>query len=256
MIYIDTNAAEDFFVEPLLDIQLPVTRKRLDVGDIHLSFDSTNVVLERKTWEDLAASICDSRWSEQKSRMLCSARDDSTVTHYGYIIEGPIANWKPNNTKRLSQTALWAALIKTQIRDGMSVFHTVDKSASIDTVAYIFKQLKLSGFVPKSCNVVPGMSFKRKRDNLDSPHKMCVAMLSIIPGMSKTKAEKIACEYQSMADLMIAPVCSLSNITCNGRKIGPVLAHRIVSLLSSKAGQKSQPCVASVAEIMDLAKAS
>ena len=60
-----------------------VERRRLDVGDVVLTGDSGAVVLiERKTWADLAKSLTDGRYAEQKARLLscvaagCGARAD------------------------------------------------------------------------------------------------------------------------------------------------------------------------------------
>ena len=45
----------------------------LDVGDVFCEYDNgANWIAERKTAEDLAASIKDGRWGEQKDRLLKS----------------------------------------------------------------------------------------------------------------------------------------------------------------------------------------
>lgn len=52
-----------------------ITRRLLEIGDVHITSDdesTTHLVIERKTMDDLAASISDGRWSEQKKRALSS----------------------------------------------------------------------------------------------------------------------------------------------------------------------------------------
>jgi ERCC4-type nuclease len=52
-----------------------ITRRLLEIGDVHITSDDesiTHLVIERKTMDDLAASISDGRWSEQKKRALSS----------------------------------------------------------------------------------------------------------------------------------------------------------------------------------------
>ena len=71
---------------------VPVTTKALDVGDVQVHVDAVaeteqplgpRLVIERKTHSDLAASIKDGRWSEQKRRMLETAGRDRVA----YVIE-------------------------------------------------------------------------------------------------------------------------------------------------------------------------
>lgn len=227
MIRVDTNCAEDFLATQLKEQGLPVARERLDVGDVHISVENSLLVVERKTWSDLAASICDSRWHEQKSRMTA---DDQLKTQYAYLIEGAIPDWETSGCG-VHAKALWAALLKTQIRDGMCVFHSANKTASVATVAYLFEQMRGNGFSPKANAAVSGLTTKRKRDNIDSAWNACVAMLCVVPGMSKGKAEDIAAVFPCMESLMKAEESDLSCITSNKRRLGPSLARRVVKLL-------------------------
>lgn len=234
MIQIDTNCAEDFLETMLAAEGLPVVRARLDVGDVHMTYERTEFVIERKTWADLAASICDTRWHEQKSRMLQS-EDGEVTTHFAYLIEGSLLDWEDTWGSRMSSKALWAALIKTQARDGIHVFHSTNKASSAKIVAYLYNQLCNQGFCPKRCNVVTGASSKRKRDNIDTPAKACVAMLSVIPGMSADKAADVVAKYPSMQQLLHASEPALAAIVCGKRKMGPTLARRVVELLHAPA---------------------
>jgi len=229
MIIVDTNSAEDFIYQACIDDNIPVERQRLDVGDVIISLETMKYVLERKTWTDLTASICDGRWSEQKSRM--NTQEDIT-TQYGFIIEGSIIGWSSEENTRMNPSCLWGALVKTQVRDNMNVFHTNDKEATSKLVLYLYKQLTTGGFEAKSISTVSGTSVKRKRDNLSSPESIYIAMLSIIPGMSKTKAETIVKEYPSIKLLMEADKKSIALLKCGNRKLGPALADVISSLLS------------------------
>ena len=45
-----------------------VGRQRLDIGDVCLRTEGSTLLIERKTWDDWAASICDGRYKNQKSR--------------------------------------------------------------------------------------------------------------------------------------------------------------------------------------------
>ena len=72
---VDTNVGET----PLFDALQArlgaeqVVRERLDVGDVVLSAGGDTLLVERKTWVDLASSLTDGRYAEQKARLLAAA---------------------------------------------------------------------------------------------------------------------------------------------------------------------------------------
>lgn len=233
-IIIDTNAGEHFLFEPCVHEGIIVERRLLHVGDIIISTSTIDYVIERKTWADLAASICDGRWSEQKSRMAAADNSESHMKpcKYAYIIEGPLDGWTRNGgASRMNPASMWGAILKTQIRDGMHVFHTKDKLCTIKLVLYLHKQFSTESFNMIIPMTIPGLNnVKRKRDNLTTRPALLVAMLSVIPGMSKGKATTIVELYPSLKSLAAAEVDALSQVQCGGRCLGPVLARRIHAL--------------------------
>lgn len=230
MIVVDTNIAENFLYDACKELNFPVERQRLDVGDVVFRMDDLTYVIERKTWQDLGASICDGRWFEQKSRMT---KEENV--QYAYLIEGDLLPWEPTPGSRMNPNSLWGALLKTQIRDGFHVFHTKDKTATAKMVCYLYKQFSNNGFCAKDMsNIVTGISsngaLKRKRDNLDEPSKLLAAMLTIVPGMSKKKADHVVKFYPTLTLLHNASENDIAELKVDDRKIGPVIAKRIKSL--------------------------
>lgn len=67
-------------------------KEKLDVGDYHIR-DENKIyyVIERKTWKDLAASIIDKRYGEQKKQLI-QAQEKSPELKIFYIIEGVICS--------------------------------------------------------------------------------------------------------------------------------------------------------------------
>jgi ERCC4-type nuclease len=60
----------------------------LPLGDIHiLGFRGQNILLERKTYSDLAASLGDGRFKNQKDRLMKSIQENPMVS-IAYILEG------------------------------------------------------------------------------------------------------------------------------------------------------------------------
>lgn len=223
MIIIDTNSGEDVVEEALHSLGASVERRRLDVGDILIEAEGMTFCIERKKWSDLAASICDGRLKEQKSRMVSS---DSV--RYAYVIEGQIASWE-NHHRGMSCKAMHCALVKLQMRDGISVFHTLSENDTASLCIYIENQAASQGFVSGGGTSAPGIS-KRKRENLASPEAIFKGMLSLIPGMSISKAQAISDKFPSVPSLCSTNEDELANIQCGGRKLGPKMAKTIKSV--------------------------
>jgi ERCC4-type nuclease len=224
---VDTNAAEDFIALHCTANGIVVDRRRLDVGDIAILTESSSFVIERKSWSDFQASICDGRWEEQKKRML----QGDTGSRFAYIIEGNVPPWE-SGAMRMQTASLWGALVKTQVRDGIFVFHTADKESTSKFIQYLYKQISTGGFAPKPVdNVVAGVN-KRKRDNLSEPRDVMIAMLTILPGMSKGKAEAVVKVYPTWKELLGADRGRIAEITVGegARRLGPALAKRITAL--------------------------
>ena len=70
MIVVDTNAGESALYEALVRRfdGSTVQRRKLDVGDVMLVAEAGTVYVERKTWLDLASSLIDRRYVEQKAQ--------------------------------------------------------------------------------------------------------------------------------------------------------------------------------------------
>lgn len=225
MLVIDTNNAETFLFEICGERGIPTERRRLDVGDMEIVNGDMRLVIERKSWSDLAGSICDGRFHEQKTRMI---QDEGTTTTYAYVIEGTLPDWKAMPFGRMNMQALWGAVIKTQMRDSMPVFHTCDKLATADLLIYLYRQFMEGGFQVSANHAIAGVNnVKRKRDNLNSPDSVYTAMLSVIPGMSYQKAEALRSAFPTIRQLTTSSIDDISKITINQRKFGPVLAKRI-----------------------------
>ena len=78
VVRVDTNAGETPLFAALqarLGTEHHVVRERLDVGDVVLTAPDggATLIVERKTWPDLAKSLTDGRYAEQKARLLAAA---------------------------------------------------------------------------------------------------------------------------------------------------------------------------------------
>lgn len=230
MITVDTNAGEDAVHASVLAScgASSVRRQRLDVGDVFVHADddqdfTRGICVERKTWADLCASIVDGRLHEQKSRMV------EPAVRYVYAIEGAdVAAWDGfYRSGSMRNKCMWGAIVKMQLRDGCSVVHTCSPEDTAALVVYLSQQAREGGFEPKSTGGVVSGVQKRKRDNLTDPAAVLRGMLTVIPGMSASKADAVLATYATVGQLVAADASDLANVSCGCRALGPKMAGAI-----------------------------
>ena len=121
----------------------------LDVGDVFCQYDNgANWIAERKTAEDLAASLKDGRWDEQKDRLLKSG---CTVV---YIIEGGLRKAK------FTYDALVGVCVSTTLRDDVYLHRTSDISETKSVIEHLVAKFQSMVAPPK---VLTGITCKRKK---------------------------------------------------------------------------------------------
>ena len=97
----------------------------LPVGDIAIRVGETDdVLLERKSVDDLASSHGDGRYKEQRARLLAQR---GTGVSIGYIVEGAASSF---TAARFSEADLKNAILRLQFRYTIPVFPTSSVSDS------------------------------------------------------------------------------------------------------------------------------
>jgi ERCC4-type nuclease len=189
-IKIDTREKSliETFKEYYSDIQICI--EQLDIGDILITNDFCNILIERKTICDALASIKDGRWKNQKQRILDNY--DKCL----YIIENDDIF---NNDRRLS-----SAYINTLLRDRIPIIFTNSVSNTAKLIKLIYDKLKEnpSRFVLEQTTYVNTVKTKTKKiENIDK--KNCfILQLCQIPMINQKIATKIAEEHSSMKDFI------------------------------------------------------
>ncbi len=101
--------------------------QNLDLGDVQfVEGESVHMILERKSIRDLAASIKDGRYMEQKQRLL-GYRERHPRTKIGYILEGYYTFSPSFSASNMSNKVLSGAIINSMVRDGFQVWSTRDE---------------------------------------------------------------------------------------------------------------------------------
>ena len=121
-----------------------IKSERLPLGDIILH-DPTGqgrdiVLFERKSLNDLAASIQDGRYKEQSFRLLQQSCAASGFHPHNivYIIEGDIEHYeaKRNKNNRITKTALQSAMVSLLYYKGFSVVRTMNLGETADFILH------------------------------------------------------------------------------------------------------------------------
>lgn len=229
---------------PLLKYRISeeeVIVEKLDLGDIQIIDNEQNVFLifERKTVPDLASSITDGRYHEQKSRLLDNYGRDRIV----YVIEGPITKTKYVNPKPVN-----SSILHTIFRDRLRVIRTLNMDDTVDLLANIWERYKAdpekwNNFI-KNESLTNEISVETKKlakkiDNL-TPKVVYINMLCQIPGVSNKVAESIAKEYPTLQSLLTEyqfhdePKKMLENIFLESRRLGLSLSSKIYDYISGE----------------------
>jgi len=135
-----------------------IKSERLPLGDIiiHDPIQQKDIVLfERKSLNDLAASIRDGRYKEQSFRL--SQITDFHNHNIIYIIEGDIAKYRPApssgaSSGSVTKSALQSAMVSLLYYKGFSVIRTMNVGETADFILHfadkVAKESAISGMKP------------------------------------------------------------------------------------------------------------
>lgn len=225
MIIVDTRELD--FIK---NCKFPISTEQLDLGDIIIKNELLVpiVVIERKTVSDFVASIKDSRYHEQKARLLGCYGNIKII----YIIEGlTLTSGKING---IPIDTLYSSLIGLTIRDGITLFQTNNILETIKLVEMISKKLdKLKIEIDK--DYIETLKLKKK-DNKNENDAM-IFILCQVPSVGINVAKAIKDKYNSIMNLVCEFKTSndpnmLSDMIINGRKINKNISSNIFNYFS------------------------
>lgn len=182
--------------------RIQIVSENLLLGDIHITYANITHIFERKTLQDLQASILDGRYKEQKARLL-STTPQKFIT---YIIEGDTI-LSPTTYERY-KSMIQSAYLHTLFRDNIRIIYTKN---IVDTTTLILlistkildrpDKFLYEEYTADKCYTDFVKLKKKKIDNIDT--KSCFIMqLSQIPMISNVIAKNIYAKYTSMGNLV------------------------------------------------------
>ena len=183
---------------------------QIEVSQIEVSKpDATQplkLVFERKTIADLAASIKDGRYREQKQR-LKSTFPFHRIT---YIIEGSIKDININDEKSIhgiNSKAIVSSLLSSRYRDGFQVIHTADVKETMWYICELAERFSTPDkllFDTEHGTYAASVKVKSKKSDNVTKEVAYRMQLSQIPGLSMKIADDIANMYPSFRKLLEA----------------------------------------------------
>jgi len=220
-----------------------VEQAPMDVGDVGFFVgESTKVLLERKTAEDLGASQKDGRYREQRARLYACRGAGTTI---GYIVEAPA--WTPSLSRTwcrgtFNEVNLQQAIIRLQFRYAIPVLQATSLKETIQWIRRIAKALVADPAVfeggqaktTEDAAAVYTEAIHVKKAANNTPERILHSMLLTIPGFGKGAVDAVsAAAEHSLTKLIAKTEEELSEIQVNKRKLGKSLAGVLYATLHS-----------------------
>ena len=163
-------------------LKIDYITEQLDLGDIKVLLDDEIVsIIERKTINDLSASIKDGRYKEQKLRLLNTDIDRTKIV---YVIEGEFKE----GLNLLPYSTLLSSIVGMIVRDNIKVYRT-------------FNLIETADFIRKIMD--KASSYKKdKKDNVEADYLGCV--------LKQKKKDNLTTD-----NIFILQLCQIPNITLN-----------------------------------------
>jgi ERCC4-type nuclease len=179
--------------------------EQLDLGDIIFKKENEIIlIIERKTVQDLKASICDGRHREQKARLLGSGIPSKRIM---YLIEGNLNKKLEEKIQGFSVSSLVGSLVNTQLRDDIKVYKTLSLDESCEFIKKLFIKLNSEDskkyFVKHEIKDVDYCKTLKKKKNCNmTPNIWFISQLSLIPQITEKIAKEITIKYPSLKILI------------------------------------------------------
>jgi ERCC4-type nuclease len=184
--------------------------ENLSLGDIIIKNDDGKILLiiERKSVNDLAASIKDGRYAEQSYRLNLHQTHNHNII---YLIEGLIGNYSSKFT-RIKPNSLYSSIFSLNYYKGFSTFRTIDIGETAKFIILITDKLRRdknkepyygSNDVghTKTLEDYSSVANIVKKNNI-TKNNISTIMLSQIPGISNKTADIIIKKHSSLLNLI------------------------------------------------------
>jgi ERCC4-type nuclease len=162
----------------------------LHLGDIQIS---DKIIIERKSWADLASSIMDGRYKEQSNRLAQAKSEGYTIY---YFLEGNLDLYKPYG---ITKDSLRSCVYSLTYEKGFFVIMT---KTTKETAEYI---MKFYTKIQKTKDVVtptPSSIVTKKKNSQIHKENISEMMLCQIPGISTSISNVLLTKWPTIHTIL------------------------------------------------------
>lgn len=241
------DVREHHIIEKLDGYKIKFSQEQLAVGDIVFrQDDEIMLIIERKTVNDLKASICDGRAREQKLRLMGSGIPVEKIL---YLIEGNLDKNLETKVSGLPVSTLLGSLINTQLRDNIKVYKTLSLDETVNYIIKMLDKLTKDGdtyFQTKQSisQTEYASSLKKTKKANMTPEVWFICQLTQIPQVTDKIADVIVFKYKNLVTLIreyektpdhlrVKLVADLTYELSSGksRRIGDKISERVCNFM-------------------------
>lgn len=205
--------------------------QQLPVGDCWIKHQSQSeetpiLVIERKTTADFEASFLDGRYREQRTRLLAYCAEHKAKALY--VLEGGL----DGRRRSLERPALQKLVNRLVLRYGVAVLYTKSLEDTAETLRLLASQIAEDPKVFEGEQLsYTDVMHTTKKANKDDPRAFACGSLQGCPGVSAKSAAAIWDATGSWQKLLDMEEKALAGIKVGERRLGPVVAKRLWTLL-------------------------
>ena len=187
MIQIDSREAD--LIKIFEFLKHPINISSLHLGDALID----NIIIERKTLNDLAASIKDGRYKEQSFRLQKALEEDFKVF---YMIEGNLDLYTGSIPKETLISAVYSLIMK-----GFQVLLTKNTKETAYFMIQFFEKHQKQNQDKPECVYEDTIVVKQKNTNITRDN-VSIFMLCQIPSVSHVTATILIDNYKHISSLL------------------------------------------------------
>lgn len=233
-LFIDSreNKFIKLFNKKINDFNEFIKIKQLSIGDFYIILNNnTDIIIERKTIDDLNKSLLDKRYFDQKNRLQHLMNNNNKNIICMYLIEG---------TNKNDFNNYWSILNNLIIKYNIFVLQSDNLEETGNIIFNIFTRNLKNKFEVNNNDLID-LSIYKKSNSLN-PDKCFLSQLCMIPNISNKKALAIKKKFNNFKDLFSKlnnknyeeKVKEFSEIFIdenNKRRIGTKTSQKIVDFL-------------------------
>lgn len=179
--------------------------ENLPIGDIVWKENNETVlIIERKTINDLKASICDGRHREQKTRLVGTTPKHRIL----YVIEGNTDYNLDKSISGMPLSTILGSIINTMLRDNIKVYRTSSIKETAKFICKLNDKLIKDGdtyFMDSETKISEAnysATLKVSKGSNMTGNIWFIRTLSLIPQVTEKVAQVIIEKYPTLKDLL------------------------------------------------------